>query len=293
VTRAARVLHLSQPAVTQHIKTLEAEIGRALFARDSRGVSLTKAGAILLKHARQVARLEEAAVQEIRGAAGVVRGRLALGATSTIGQYLLPEWLVESRRRWPELALAVETSNTEKIVERVLAGKLDLGLIEGRCRHVGLEAESFLDDELVCVAAPSHPLARGGAVSLAALKAEPWIVREHGSGTRDIVELALRKRGLNPARLKIDLELDSSEAIKTVVAGGRGLAFLSRFVVRRELSLGLLRILPVKNLKITRKLHAVYPRGPRPTGPAGAFLELIQQVARMQASEAAAPAYEI
>jgi DNA-binding transcriptional LysR family regulator len=276
-TKASKLLHLSQPAVTNHIKTLEDELGHALLCRDSHGVSLTKAGAVLLRHAQQVARMDEAVTQEIRGTGGVVSGHLALGATSTIGQYLLPDWLILSRRRWPELVLKIEVSNTEEIIDAVLSGSLEIGLIEGRCRRIGLQAESFLDDEIICVASASNPLTRSASVPLATLKNQLWVFRERGSGTRDIAEIALKLHGLDPAKLNIDLELSSSEAIKAVVSGGHGLTFLSRFVIRRELAMGILRPVTIKHFSITRKLHLVYPRGPRPKGAAGAFANLVMQ----------------
>ena len=151
-TRASRALHLSQPAVTKHIKVLEGEFGQSLFFRSAQGITLTGAGALLLQHARAVARLDEEVRQRIRGSEGIISGRLTLGATTTIGQYLLPAWLVQSRRAWPELQLKVHSGNTEEIVEAALERKLDLGLIEGRCRRVGLQTECFLDDEIICVA---------------------------------------------------------------------------------------------------------------------------------------------
>jgi DNA-binding transcriptional LysR family regulator len=198
-----------------------------------------------------------------------------LGATTTIGQYLLPDWLVQSRRLWPELELKVQAGNTEEIIEAALDRKLELGLIEGRCRHVGLRTECFLDDEIVCLASARHPAAHGKSLTPTMLKQQTWIIREKGSGTRDVVEVALKKYGVEPRRLKVDLELSSSEAIKSVVASGHGLTFLSRFVVARELAQGILRPVAVRGLTITRQLHFIYPRGPRPLGAAGAFLDLV------------------
>jgi DNA-binding transcriptional LysR family regulator len=276
-TKASKILHLSQPAVTQHIKMLEDELGHALLARNNRGVTLTKAGAIMLRHARRVAKMDESVVREIKSADGVVTGSLALGATSTIGQYLMPEWLIHSRRNYPELNLRVEIKNTEEITEGVLSGKLDLGLIEGRYRRVGLQAEAFLDDEIICVASAKNSLTHGGAIPLNILPQQLWIFRERGSGTRDITEIALKKHGVDPNKLNVDLELTSSEAIKAVVAGGHGLTFISRFVVQRELVLGLLRPVTIRNFSIKRKLHLVYARGPRPTGGPGAFARLVQR----------------
>ncbi len=275
LTKASRLLHLSQPAVTKHIKLLEEEIGQPLFHRSAQGVTLTGAGALLLEHARDVARRDQDVLQRIRGGKGIIRGRLALGATSTVGQYLLPEWLVEARRLWPALQLKVRDGNTEEIVELAAARKIDLGLIEGRCRHVGLRAEAFLEDEIICVASARHAAGLAGPLTPAALKRQVWIFREKGSGTRDIAELALKQRGIDPRQLHIGLELASSESIKAVVASGYGLTFLSRFVVARELAQGTLRLVSVRGLTMGRQLSFVYPRGPRPGGAAGAFLDLV------------------
>ncbi len=274
-TKAARALHLSQPAVTQHIKLLEETVGQSLFHRSSQGIALTGAGRLLLEHARQVTRLDEEILQRIRGKKGIIRGRLKIGATSTIGQYLLPEWLVQSRQRWPDLELKVLNGNTEEIIAAALERKVDLGLIEGRCQRVGLKTECFLDDEIICVGAARHPLILGKPVSLAKLNQQTWVFREKGSGTRDIVEVALKRAGLDPRRLKVDLELSSSEAIKAVVAAGHGLTFLSRFVVAREMAQGTLRPVPVQRLTISRQLFFIYASGLRPTGGAGAFLDLV------------------
>ncbi|HEY5893649.1 MAG TPA: LysR family transcriptional regulator [Chthoniobacterales bacterium] len=288
-TKASRVLHLSQPAVTQHIKVLEDEVGQPLFHRGSRGVTMTGAGALLLEHARHVARLDEEVLQRIRGKKGVISGKLSLGGTSTISQYLLPNWLVQSRRTWPDLRLKVKTGNTEEIIEAALERKLDMGLIEGRCTRVGLRTECFLDDEIICVASARNPLAQGRPLSVAALKQQTWIFREKGSGTRDIVEVALKRHGIDPRQLNIDLELSSSEAIKAVVASGYGLTFLSRFVVERELAQGRLLSLPVRGLTITRQFHFIYPQGPRPVGAAGAFFDLVLRATGKLPGRAADP----
>ncbi|HEY8964974.1 MAG TPA: LysR family transcriptional regulator [Candidatus Methylacidiphilales bacterium] len=277
LTKAARALHLSQPAVTKHVRLLEEAMGRPLFDRSAQGVRPTRAGALLLDHARQVARLDREVLDRIRGNKGAPSGKLALGATSTVGQYLLPAWLVEARRAWPELRLSVRDGNTEEIVEAALEGKIDLGLIEGRCCRAGLAAEEFLEDEIVCVASPRHPAAQGRPLAAAALGRQTWIFREKGSGTRDAVETALRREGIETRRWAIDLELGSSEAIKAVVAAGHGLSFLSRVAVAREVARDALRVVPVRGLSVVRQFSFIYPRGPRPEprSGAGAFLGLV------------------
>ena len=277
-TRAAARLHISQPAVTQHIKLLEEHYGLPLFRRAPEGISLTPSGCDLLEHARTVERLDERVEQEIRSRRGVLSGHLQLGASSTVSQYLLPDWLVRSRLLWPRLALEVMTGNTEEVIDAVLGRRIDLGLIEGLCRRADLSTETFLRDEMVCVAAPSHRLAAKAKPTLREVVAEPIIAREPGSGTREIVEEALAARKISLSRLKIDLELSSSEAIKSVVAAGHGIAFLSRFTVARDLAAGRLRILPIPGWKVSRALRFVYPKGPRPGGASGAFIAMVIEV---------------
>ncbi len=274
-TKAAKRLRISQPAVTKHVQTLEEEFNRPLFDRTTTGIKLTAAGRILLDHAQTVARLDGEIVHNLQSDGEGLGGTLRIGATSTIGQYLLPRWLVQSRKAWPKLRLEATTGNTEEIVGAVMARKVDFGLIEGRYQRAGLRAEAFLEDEIVCVGSPRHPLAKKKSLAVQDLAQVELIFREQGSGTRDMVEAALRRQGWPPGRLAIDLELSSSEAIKAVVTAGHGLAFLSRFVVRRELREGTLKILPVANLCIHRKLTFIHLRGPRPGGAMGAFLDLI------------------
>ncbi len=274
-TRAARRLHLSQPAVTKHVRLLEEQYGVPLFHRTPGGTGLTPAGLLLLEHARTMERLDAQVEQQLRSRGGVPRGTLRLGASATIFQYLLPDWLVRSRRAWPELALEAAAGNTEQVLGSLLARRIDLAMIEGPCARPELDTEAFLDDELVCVAAPGHPLARKGKATLKEALREPLIVREPGSGTRETLEAALEKRKVPLRGLRVDLELGRTEAIKGVVAAGHGLSFLSRFAVARDVAAGRLRIVPIPGFRILRPLRFAYPKGPRPAGAAGAFIGLV------------------
>jgi DNA-binding transcriptional LysR family regulator len=274
-TKASKALCISQPAVTQHVKVLEDQIGRPLFTRSTHGISLTEAGMLLLKHSQVVVHLEEDVIQKIRGKEGSITGQLDIGVTSTIDQYLLPAWLVQSRRLWPQLQLNITTGNSERIITEVRDGKLQLGLIEGMAEKRGLRTEYFYDDEIICVAAAKHSLARGKSISPERLTEYALIFRERGCHTRDYVEAALKRFGIEPRRLKLDLVLNSNESIKNVVIAGHGLTFLSTFAVKQEIALGRLRRIPVRGLEIIRRFQLIYPRGARPGGAAGAFIQLV------------------
>jgi DNA-binding transcriptional LysR family regulator len=194
----------------------------------------------------------------------VGRGRLVIGASTTIGTYLLPGVLAEFARRHPRVELLVHIENTEQVHRRLVGHELDVGLTEGLVEEEDLAAEVFHRDELVLIAAAGHRLAGQPRVSLSAVREEPFILREPGSGTRVVEERAL-------ARLRVPVRavmaLGSTEAIKRVVAAGVGLAIVSRLAVDTECSAGTLSVLPVAGLRIERPLHLVRRKGRR-DGPA-------------------------
>jgi DNA-binding transcriptional LysR family regulator len=189
---------------------------------------------------------------------------LVIGASTTIGTYLLPGVLADFWRRYPKVELLVEIENTEQVHRRLAGLQLDVGLTEGFVEEAEFEGEVFHRDELVVIAAPRHPLARQPRVPLSALRDEPFILREPGSGTRAVEERALGRLKL-PVR--VVMALGSTEAIKRVVAEGVGLAIVSRLAVGAECAAGTLAELPVAGLRIARPLHLVRRKGRR-DGPA-------------------------
>jgi DNA-binding transcriptional LysR family regulator len=264
MTRGAERLDVSQPAVSKQVRGLERALGVQLFDRVGRRARLSRAGEVLADYARRIfalAREAEEALAEVRAAG---RGRLAVGASTTIGAYLLPGVLAEMWRRHPGVELVVEIDNTTEVHRRLARHELDVGLTEGFVEANELDAEVFHRDELVVVAAPGHPLAARPRVPLAALRHEPFVLREPGSGTRAVQEQALARLKL-PVR--VVMTLGSTEAIKRVVAEGVGLAVLSRLSVRAECAAGALAVLPVAGLRIDRPLYLVRRKGRR-DGPA-------------------------
>jgi DNA-binding transcriptional LysR family regulator len=274
MTLGAQRLDISQPAVSKQVQELESALGVSLFDRIGRRVHLSQAGEILADYALRLfalAREAEEAMAEVRGAG---RGKLVLGASTTIGTYLLPGVLAEFRRRHPRIELLIRVENTEQIHRRLLARELDLGLTEGLIEEEELAGEIFHRDELVVIAARGHPLVGQRRVPLSAVREEAFILREPGSGTREVETRAL-------ARLRLPVQeimaLGSTEAIKRVVAEGVGLAIISRLAVDAECTAGALAVLPVVGLRIERPLHLVRRRGRRDSPALQAFCAILRK----------------
>jgi DNA-binding transcriptional LysR family regulator len=264
MTLGAERLDISQPAVSKQVQELEHALSVHLFDRIGRRVHLSQAGEILADYARRLFALAHEAQEAMADVRAAGRGRLVIGASTTIGTYLLPGVLAEFWRRHPRVELLVEIENTEQVHRRLARLELDVGLTEGFVEEEDLDAEIFHRDELVVIAPPSHRLAGKPRVSLSALQEEPFILREPGSGTRAVEERALACLKL-PVR--VAMALGSTEAIKRVVAESVGLAIVSRLAVHGECAAGTLAVLPVAGLHIERPLHLVRRKGRR-DGPA-------------------------
>jgi DNA-binding transcriptional LysR family regulator len=264
MTLAAERLDISQPAVSKQVRELEKALGVHLFDRIGRRVQLSQAGVTLADHARRLFALAQEAEEAMADVRAVRRGKLVIGASTTIGTYLLPGLLAEFWRRHPQVELLIQIENTEHVHRRLVLHELDVGLTEGLIEEEELDAEIFHRDELVMIAAAKHRLAGKRQVPLSAVRDEPFILREAGSGTRAVEERALARLQL-PVRTA--MALGSTEAIKRVVAEGVGLAIVSRLAVDAECTAGTLAVLPVTGLRIHRPLHLARRRGRR-DGPA-------------------------
>ncbi len=272
ISRGAVSARVSQPAVSKQIAELEDALGVRLLERLPRGCRLTEAGQILADYAHRWRSLETDAVRAIEEYRGLKRGRLAIGASLTIGGYLLPPVIAEFHRHHPEIELHLEIANTHRIQRTLLDGSVEAGLTEGPLESEELESTVFFQDELVAIAPAGHPLLKQGRVPVRELCREPFIMREEGSGTRAVVEKALRRKGL---KLKPLLALASPEAIKNMVATGLGIAIISRLVIGLELQTGSLGIIPLKDLTIQRPLHLQRIRGRSQSPALGQFLAVL------------------
>lgn len=274
VSRGADKLLVSQPAVSKQVKDLEQSLGVKLLDRVPRGVRLTEAGTLLAGYARRIFALEAEVSTALSELHQLKRGRLAVGASTTIGIYLLPEIFARFRQRHPGVELHLEIGNTEGIQRQLAENALDLGLTEGFVEADELDAEVFYMDELVAIAPAHHPLLKARAVTAERLCREPFLLREPGSGTRAVVERALAKRKLT---VKPIMSLGSTEAIKRAVASGVGVAIVSRLTISLELQVKRLAVVPLSDLRIGRPLHLLRLRGKHQTRAATAFLEILRE----------------
>jgi DNA-binding transcriptional LysR family regulator len=236
VTRAAAALHLTQPAVTQHVRALERELGVPLFDRTERGMRLTQPGETLRDYARRSLGL----LQEARDVLGDLerssQGRVVIGAGVTTSIFRLPDWLRQLQREHPGIDVTVRTGRSREIAALALAREIDLGLVTSPIQEPALTIAPLFDEEIVLVAPPDHPLA-SGAHAVEELREHPLIFFSRGSGFREYLDRALAAAGVVP---RVKMESDSVEAIKSFVEVGLGASFLPAGAVRAELGTGTL-----------------------------------------------------
>ncbi|MBM4461375.1 MAG: LysR family transcriptional regulator [Chloroflexi bacterium] len=268
-SQAADDLSLSQPAVSKHIRQLEAELGVQLFRRASNRVELTDAGRILADYAGRVATLSEEVRRVLGELAGLRRGYLRLAASSTPGLYLLPEVVARFGRRYPGIEVSLWLGNSAGVAQQVLQGAADLGFVGLRPELPGLQVRPFAEDQIVLATPPGHRLARGIAFSPDLLAGETLILREAGSGTRQAVEAGLAALQARPARV---IELAGCEAVRRGVVAGLGVGFASRRSLTLELAQGLLCISPIPELIFARQLVTLARKDRRHTAATLAFL---------------------
>jgi DNA-binding transcriptional LysR family regulator len=274
--KAAEELFLTQPAVSLQIKALEEDLGVPLFDRAGSRIALTEAGQVLLRFAEQSSHTLAEAEQSIAALSGDRAGTLALGASTTIAQYVLPSLLGAFTRAFPRVRPTLISGNTEEIVAAVADQKIMLGMIEGPAQRRDVKTEAFLRDELALIVPAAHEWAGMESISCAQIASTPLLMRERGSGTRRVVELALEQHGIKLHDLQIVMELDSTEAIKSAVEVGLGIGFVSRWAIAKDLRLDhSIRTVEVDGLRIQREFMLTYPAGPEPQGLAQDFRKFL------------------
>jgi LysR family transcriptional regulator, transcriptional activator of the cysJI operon len=267
---AAEELLLTQSAVTQQIKTLESELDVALFNRSGGRVSLTPAGAVLQPFAEKLAAVAEEARVAVAATTGTHAGRLALGASQTIGQYLLPKLIAGFLQENPRVEISLLGGNTQTILEALSEHRVQVCLIEGPPMRRDVRVEPFMEDHMVCVVPPGHEWA-DEEVSVKDLQQATFVARELGSGSRRIVEQAFEQAGLDVNKLRLVMTFDSTEGLLSAVEAGLGIAFVSRWAVRNQLALGTLKLARVRGLNLARMFSLATVAGPEPSGIAGVF----------------------
>ncbi|HVH64021.1 MAG TPA: LysR substrate-binding domain-containing protein [Candidatus Dormibacteraeota bacterium] len=270
---AALRLKLSQPSVSYQIKELEEALGLPLLDRLGKKVQLTEAGAVLYGYVRQMLGVLDEATVAIEEMRGIQRGSLRIGASTTVGIYLLPAALGAFKKLHPGLVISLEIGSRARVQEQVLRNELDLAVVGPALKDPDLAVIPFMNDELIVVAPASHPLASRKNLTLKVLAEQPFVMREAASGSRWSLEKAARKAG---AKLMVAMELGSNGAIKHAVESGLGLAVLSRYACALELSSGRLVELDVRGFPIRRDWHIVHLRRRRLPAPVKAFIEFLK-----------------
>ncbi|MCM3766916.1 selenium metabolism-associated LysR family transcriptional regulator [Neobacillus niacini] len=258
-SETAKILHLPLPTVSLQIKHLEDYLNTSLFDRNTKKMELTDSGKILFHYAEEILQLVNKAEKELALLSETIHGDLRLGASLTIGEYLLPHYLGDFLKKYPHVHVSMKVDNSHKIVEKLLNGEIDLGFIEVTIPHEKLDSIPFLEDELVVISQSVSSLF--DEISVEELFGLPIIMREKGSGTRQVLEANLLKKQLNPDNLNIVLELENTESIKSAVQSGLGVAILSRTAIQKETELGIFKQTRIIGVPLTRYFYILNKKG--------------------------------
>jgi DNA-binding transcriptional LysR family regulator len=275
--RAADELHLTQPAVTAQIKSLEESLGIALFDRIGRDIGLTPAGTTLLQYVRKIEAITNDAVAALAPFGGQEGVELSVGASHTIAVYLLPKLLPSLLSDWPRLRIHVIGGSTNEVLHALTMHQIGIGLIEAPAFRPDLKIEAFGEDELTVVVRPDHRWASKPMLRAAELIQEPILLREHGSGMRHFAEEYLEHNGVLRQQLRTSIDMNSTEGIIAAVEAGLGVGFVPRLALEKPLLLGSVKAIPLENGPIRRQLSIAMLNGPDPKGPVGQLVGILRQ----------------
>ncbi|WP_025784095.1 LysR family transcriptional regulator [Sporosarcina sp. D27] len=255
-SRAAEDLHMTQPAVSQYIRSLEETMNVRLLERTNKYVRLTKAGEIVYHHAKEIVGLYGRMHHLVNDLSHEASGHLSIGASYTFGEYVLPHILARLLEDYPRIQPDVTIGNTAEIADLIMSRQLDVGIVEGRFKeNRQLTTQAFAEDRMILVASAGHPLSlKTKAIEWKALNEQTWIIREEGSGTREAVEAVFERYALTPVRT---MQFSSTQPIKEAVEAGLGISLLSEWAVQKEIRYGELVQLPVKDLPFVRQFSIV------------------------------------
>jgi DNA-binding transcriptional LysR family regulator len=274
-SRTASSLRLTQSTVSEHVRLLEEELGTRLFDRLSRETVPTRAGELLYSYARQMLALRSQARQAVDDFLGQIAGTLLAGASTIPGEYVLPAVIGRFRERHPRVAITLQISDSRGIVQAVLDGQVDVGVVGADPGNRGLETRALMPDELVLVVPPGHRWSGRPEVSVDELKTEPLIVREAGSGSRQALERALEATGCSLGEMQIIADIGSTSAIKQAVKAGVGVSVMSRRAADDECRHGLIACVKLKDLVVTRHFYVITHASRSRSPLCRAFLEFL------------------
>jgi DNA-binding transcriptional LysR family regulator len=274
---AAGALYMTQPAVTMQVQALEDYLGSKMFLRTTKKIELTEAGRALLPYALRSIELMKETEAGMARHTRMLKGRLHLGASLTMGEFILPRLLGPFGLQYPHISVSMKVMNTTQILDEIVHHQLNFGLVEAPIDHPDVQTDAIMRDELMLILPSSHALAHKNNISWEDVLAYPFILREQGSGTRRVMEEELLRSGLDPKALNIIMELGSTGAIKSAVEADLGIAILSESSVKHELALGLLTMRTIEGIRFTRSFYSIYLRSTLLPLSAVAFLSFIRE----------------
>lgn len=260
-TKAAEEMFITQPAVTKNIKELESELGIRLFNRIANKITLTEAGRLLLHYTEHVLVLDKKFMFDLGILKQKFTGDLKLGASTTIGQYVLPPILAKFKNEQPEIELSLLNDNTQRIETALINRQLDLGIVEGNSKNSQLKYIPFIKDEIVAVAHSSQPLFEKDEITLEELKKIPLVLRELGSGSLEVITDKLKKKNVKLKDLNVVMHLGSTESIKTFLANSNSIGLISINAVSKEIANGEFKIIDITDFDIVRCFYFIHLHG--------------------------------
>ncbi len=276
-SKAAEAVYLTQPTVSGHIKGLEEYVGLKLLDRLGREVVPTQAGELLYGYARQVIALRNQAVQALEEYKGSLKGQLTIGGSNIPGEYVLPALLGRFKARYPDISITLRIADSRDIARGVLEGTYELGAVGARFDDGQLVYLKLWEDELVLALPADHGWSAKPAVGLAELSGQPIILREVGSGSRKVLEDALRSAGMDVGALTLVAEMGSTEAIRQAVKSGAGISVISLRAIQEDLDRGTLSTVPLEGMRLTRDFYLVYHKNRSKSPLCEAFLTFLLQ----------------
>ena len=256
-SKPSEIIHLTQPAVSLQIQALEELYETKLFDRSSSTVTLTPSGEILYRFSKDILALYAELSKEIGKITGLIKGSITIGASTTIGSYVLPNVIVDFKKTHPKIKVNVLIGNTKRVVDLLNSGVVDLGLVEGETARHKVKMEPVIVDELSIIIPPFHQWAKKKVVSILEITKEPFIIREEGSGTRQMIEKYLLSHGINVSDMRIALVIGGTESIKAAVESGMGISIVSKWAARKEVKYGTLKMINIKEEKMLRNFSLI------------------------------------
>jgi DNA-binding transcriptional LysR family regulator len=275
-SKASELIHLTQPAVSLQVQAMEELYETRLFDRSGNTINLTPAGEILYKRAKEILALYAEAQENISEITGSIKGSLSIGANTTIGNYVLPSIISAFKRKVPQVHISLMVSNARIIIEKLNAGEVDIALVSGDVSKQRFTIDTFISDELVVITSPAHPWAGRSSVPCMDLLKEPLILREEGSGMRQVILQRLAEHGVTLNDLKVSLVLGSTEAIIGAVAEGMGVSVVSSWSARQAIGCGAVKATLFKDIKFHRNFSILSPKRNCCTHTAKEFLNFLK-----------------